>query len=125
MPGSIPRRILAALLAASAVLHAVTAVRLWPSVTAVIAVVVAVAAVGTAFVVPVRNRQSDLLAAIVVGFAGVLAFLVPAVVALGVGTPAGTVLDPWTVGGFLVDTVVVRLAALTLRREARASAPPS
>ncbi len=124
MPGSIPRRILAALLAVSAILHVVTAVRLWPSVVAVIAVVLAAAAVAVAFLVPVRSRQGDLLAAIFVGAAGVLAFIVPAIVALGGGTAPGTVLEPWSVGGFLVDTVVVRLAAITLRRESRAGTAP-
>lgn len=120
--GAIPRRILAGLLAVSAVLHVVTAVREWPSVLGAVAVVLAALAVGTAFVVPVRTKQGDLLAAIIVGAAGVLSFLVPAVVALGGGAAPQTVLDVWPVAGFLVDTVVVRLAAITLRREARAAA---
>jgi hypothetical protein len=118
---SIPRRVLAVLLAASAVLHVLNAVRGWPSVTAVIFAVLALAVIVVAFVVPVRTKQSDLLAAIVVGALGVLAFLVPTVVELGSGTAPGTVLDLRSVGGFLLDTVVVRLAAITLRREAKAS----
>jgi hypothetical protein len=122
---SIPRRVLAVLLGLSAVLHVVNAVRAWPSVVAVVGVVLAVAAVGVAFLVPARTRQGDLLAAIAVGAVGVLAFLVPAVLALADGTAPGTVLDLWSVGGFLVDTVVVRLAAITLRREAKAGAPPA
>jgi hypothetical protein len=121
---SIPRRVLAVLLGVSAVLHVVTAVRGWPSVTAVVAVVLAIAAALVAFVVPVRTRQADLLAAIVVGALGVLSFLLPTILALASGTAPGTVLDLWTVGGFLVDTVVVRLAAITLRREAKAAAGP-
>ncbi|TCK22364.1 hypothetical protein [Pseudonocardia endophytica] len=118
---SIPRRVLAVLLVASAVLHVLNAVRGWPSVTAVILAVLALAAIVVAFVVPVRTKQADLLAAIVVGALGVLAFLVPTVIALGGGTAPGTVLDLRSVGGFLVDTVVVRLAAITLRREAKAT----
>ncbi len=121
---SIPRRVLAVLLGVTAVLHVVAAVRGWPSVTAVVAVVLALAAAVVAFVVPVRTRQGDLLAAIVVGALGVLAFLLPTIVALAAGTAPGTVLDLWSVGGFLVDTVVVRMAAITLRREARAGTTP-
>ena len=122
---SIPRRVLAVLLGVSAVLHVVNAVRGWPSITAVVAVVLALAAVVVAFLVPVRSRQADLLAAILVGAAGVLTFLVPTVLALADGSPPGIVLDLWPVGGFLVDAVVVRLAALTLRREAKAGAAPN
>lgn len=115
---------LAVLLGVSAVLHVVAAVRGWPSIVAVVAVVLAVAAAAVAFLVPVRTRQADLVAAIVVGALGVLAFLLPTILALADGTAPGTVLDLWSVGGFLVDTVVVRLAGITLRREARAGSAP-
>lgn len=120
-----PRWVLAALLAATAAVQVVVALRQWPSVTAVLGLVLAAAAIVVALLVPMGRRQADLVAAIVVGAVGVAAFLVPALVDLAGGDSPTTVLDAWSVGGFLLDTVVVRTAGLTLRREAHTGAPPT
>lgn len=119
-----PRWVLAALLAATAAVHVVVALRQWPSVTGVLGLVLAAAAIVVALLVPMGRRQADLVAAIVVGAVGVAAFLVPSLVNLAGGDSPTTVLDGWSVGGFLLDTVVVRTAGLTLRREAHTGAQP-
>lgn len=89
------------------------------------AVVLGVAGLAGAAVLAAWGRPVMLLVAAVVGLVGVAAFLFPLALALvGTGAPVGGWNDPWTFGAFLLDGLLVRLAAFTLRRTGRAGASP-
>ena len=80
----------------------------------------AVAIVGAAALL-VDPRPELLVVAAVAGVVGVGAFALPLILPLiGVGDPVADPVDPWGIGGFLVDALTVRLAAFTLRRASRA-----
>lgn len=121
-PTGTGRRIVIALLVASAAVHGVLAVRLVGGTLAlVIDVVLAVAAVVTAGLMLRRTESPVLLAAAVVGGVGVATFLVPGLVALAGGQAYPGWLDPWAFGALLLDALTVRVAVFTLRRaESRA-----
>ncbi|MET0190120.1 MAG: hypothetical protein ABW212_14040 [Pseudonocardia sediminis] len=112
------RRIVTALLVASAVVHAVLTVRLWaysPGLAAIDALI-AVAALVVAGAVLLRDEPAVLLAAAVVGGVGVATFLVPGLVAVADGQSFDGWLDPWAFGALLLDALAVRVAVFTLRR---------
>lgn len=82
----------------------------------------AVAFVGAAALL-VEPRPELLVVAAVAGVVGVGTFALPLILALlGIGDPVADPVDPWGIGGFLADALVVRLAAFTLRRASRARA---
>lgn len=88
------------------------------------AATVAFALAGVAFVgagaLSVTPRGELLIAAAVAGTVGVAVFALPLVLPLlGVGDPVADPTEPWAIGGFLVDALVVRLAIFTLRRAHR------
>lgn len=116
------RRIVAALLVAAAVVHAVQVVRGWsgtPGPSGIqngIGAVIAVAALFVAGALLLRAAPAVLLAAAVVGGIGVATFLVPGLVAVANGQGYGGWLDPWAFGALLLDALAVRVAVFTLRR---------
>ncbi|MBW0105117.1 hypothetical protein [Pseudonocardia sp. KRD291] len=112
------RRIVTALLVATAVVHAVLAARLWAGspALAVIDAVVAVAALAVAGALLLRDEPAVLLGAAVVGGVGVATFLVPGLVAVAGGQSYDGWLDPWAFGALLLDALAVRVAVFTLRR---------
>lgn len=112
------RRIVTALLVATAVVHAVLVARLWSGVPglAVIDAVIAVGAVAVAGALLLRDEPAVLLGAAVVGGIGVATFLVPGLVAVVNGQIYGGWLDPWAFGALLLDALAVRVAVFTLRR---------
>lgn len=83
-------------------------------------VLAAVAFAGAAAMLA-EPRPELLLVAAVAGVVGVGAFALPLILPLiGVGDPVADPVDPWGIGGFLVDALTVRFAALALRRASRA-----
>ena len=117
-PSTTGRRIVAALLVATAVVHAVLVARLWsgdPGLAALDAVL-AVAALGVAGALLRRDGPGVLLAAAVVGGVGVATFLLPGLVAVAAGQGYRGWLDPWAFGALLLDALAVRVAVFTLRR---------
>jgi hypothetical protein len=87
-----------------------------------IAVALAGAGLTGAVVLAVGGRPVVLVVAAALGAVGVAGFLLPRLVALpGFGAVVGSWTDPWAFGGLLLDGLLVRLAAFTLRRTARAT----
>lgn len=83
-------------------------------------VLAAVAFAGAAAMLA-EPRPELLVVAAVAGVVGVGAFALPLILPLiGVGDPVADPVDPWGIGGVLVDALTVRLAALALRRAGRA-----
>lgn len=118
------RRIVIALLVATAVVHAVLLTRMWAGDQPVLAAldgVFAVAALVAAGAVLLRTEPAVLLGAAVVGGVGVAMFLVPGLVAIAGGRSFGGWLDPWAFGALLLDALVVRVAVFTLRSAPTAS----
>ncbi|MDN5917395.1 MAG: hypothetical protein L0I76_20235 [Pseudonocardia sp.] len=112
------RRIVTALLVATAVVHAALVARSWAGapVPAAIGAVIAVAALAVAVALMVRDEPAVLLGAAVVGGIGVATFLIPGLVAIVNGQSYGGWLDPWAFGALLLDALAVRVAVFTLRR---------
>lgn len=118
------RRIVIALLVATAVVHAVLLTRMWAGDQPVLAALdgaFAVAALVAAGAVLLRTEPAVLLGAAVVGGVGVAMFLVPGLVAIAGGRSFGGWLDPWAFGALLLDALVVRVAVFTLRSAPTAS----
>jgi hypothetical protein len=117
-PSATGPRILAALLVAAAVAHAVLVWRVWAvsPIPAVLDGVLAVAALVLAALALRRPEPPVLLGAAVVGAIGVATYLLPSLVATFSGRAAPGLLDPWAFGALLVDALVVRIAVFTLRR---------
>ena len=117
-PTTTGARIVTALLVASAVVHAVQAVRLreLQPALALLDVVLVLAALAAAAAVLLRTRAATLLAAAVVGGIGVATFLVPGLFAVAAGQTFAGWLDPWAFGALLLDALVTRVAVFTLRR---------
>jgi hypothetical protein len=93
-----------------------------PAGTAV-AVVLAVAGLAGAAVLAIGGRPVVLVVAAALGMVGVAGFLLPRLIAIpGFGSLVGSWTDPWAFGALLLDALLVRLAAFTLRRTERAAA---
>jgi hypothetical protein len=119
------RRIVAGVWAAAAVVHLCAAVLGVAGGPAGTAVAIALAAAGLigAGVLVFGGRPVVLVVAAALGMVGVAGFLLPRLVAVpGFGSLVGHWTDPWAFGALLLDALLVRLAAFTLRRTERAAA---
>ena len=112
------RRLLLALLALAALVHARLAAGTGaegPFLAALDGLVAVVA--GIAFAMVFRRADGPaLLTGAVAGGLGVALFLVPGLVALAGGGSWTAWLDPWMFGALLLDAMVVRVAVFTLRK---------
>ncbi len=104
---------------AAGAVHAVLAFGATGAATAFGAALAAAAAVGVVALL-VTGRPALLLAAAGAGTIGVAGFLIPLVAALlGFGAAVADPIDPWGIGGHLLDALTVRLAVFTMRRMVR------
>lgn len=111
--------VVAATWAAAGAVHAVLAFGATGAPTVVGAALAAAAVVGVVALLR-TGRPAVLVAAGGAGAIGVAGFLIPLVAALlGFGSAVVEPLDPWVIGGFLLDALTARLAVFTLRRTSR------
>jgi hypothetical protein len=118
------RNVVAGVWAAAAVVHLCAVflgVAAGPVGTAV-AVALAAAGLVGAVLLLLGGRPVVLVVAAALGALGVAGFLLPRLFGIpGFGALVGSWTDPWAFGGLLLDGLLVRLAAFTLRRTARAT----
>lgn len=114
----IERRILLALLVPAVLVHAGLVVRTGSGapLTAVFDGAVALAGIAALVLVFRRPDGPAFLAAVGAGALGVASFLVPGLVAVVQGQVWTAWLDPWAFGALLLDAMIVRIAALALRK---------
>ncbi|MFP5019339.1 hypothetical protein [Pseudonocardia phyllosphaerae] len=111
------RRILAVLLVLATAVHAHQAVVAGDLATTVLDGLVAIGALVALVLILLRGDDARvLLAAAVVGGAGVALFLVPGLITVSRGGMWQAWLDPWAFGALLCDAMTVRIAVFTLRR---------